>query len=363
MRICDFKIFHYQLPLSRELTIVGKTLTQREGFIIKLSDEMGNIGFGETAPLPGLSLEMPDVVLNQLRSLRDRLNGQLIAPNIGQKGKSFSTWLDNMPLAPSVHFGIESAALSLKAASLKKSVADLLTENYQTALPINGLLQGNRQAILKEAQNLIDLGYQTLKLKVGTSKLAEDIATCNALTDLIAGRAIVRLDANKAWDLKEAFEFSKAIDFASIEYIEEPLKDFSKSAEFYEETLIPVAIDESLREHSLREIKSFDGVEVVILKPTVLGGFEKIAHMAEEAHSYGLRTVLTSSFESGIGLRALANLAACFSKHTAVGLDTAKYLSCDTVLPALSMQKGRLQITDCQFNNLQLDSKLLHEIK
>ncbi len=363
MQICDFKIFHYQLPLSRELAVFGKTLKQREGFIIQLSDEAGNSGFGETSPLPGASLEMPNVVVDQLKALRQRINGQVIAQNIGQKGKNFSSWLENMPLAPSVHFGIETAVLSLKAAHLKKSLTDLLTENPQTTLAVNGLLQGTREAILKEAENLLDLGFTTLKLKVGSASLADDIATCNALTKLINGRAIVRLDANKAWDIKSAFEFCRAIDFAAIEYIEEPLKDFSRVAEFYEETLIPVAIDESLKEHSLREIKSLDGVEVVILKPTILGGFEKITRMTEEAHSYGLRSVISSTFESGIGLRALAHMAACFSKHTAVGLDTGKWLKTDTVSPPLALPKGRLLIEKCQLQNLHLNGQQLQEVK
>ncbi len=362
MRICDFKIFHYKIPLSRQLSVGKATLTNREGFIIKLSDENGNYGLGETAPLEGISVEMPDIVLAQLKSLRQKISGQSIPQNIEKNNCKFSAWLENMPLASSVHFGFESAVLSLKAAALKKSVAHLFSENYQSTIVINGLLQGNRESILKEAERLLRLGYKTLKLKVATRGLSEDIATCNALTSLMAGRAILRLDANKAWDFKDAVEFCKSIDFASVEYIEEPLKDFSETGKFYEETLIPVAVDESLKEHSLREIKSIDGVEIVILKPTILGGFEKISRLAQEAHCYGLHTVITSTFESGIGLRALANLAACFSKHIAVGLDTAKWFKTDTVLSPFCPLKGRINVDDCQLDNLQLDFKTLTEV-
>ncbi|MCB9771857.1 MAG: o-succinylbenzoate synthase [Candidatus Omnitrophica bacterium] len=362
MRICDFKIFNYHVPLSRELPIAGAAIKQREGFILKLSDESGNTGFGETAPLHGVSTEMSDVVLMQLKQLRDRLNGQMIPSHIGLKNVKFSAWLENMPLSPSVHFGLETAILSLIAANTKKYLAHLLNENYQETIPINGLLQGPRESILSEAEALLEQGYKTLKVKVGHAKIHEDINTVNALTKLINNRAILRLDANRAWSLEQALEFSKAIEFAVIEYIEEPLKDFSKISEFYEETLIPVAIDESLKEHSLREIKSLDGLEVVILKPTILGGFEKIAQMTQEAHSYGLRTVITSSFETGIGLRALANLAASFSKHIPVGLDTAKWLIKDTVTPHLKTERGRLNIENCQLNNLHLDTEQIHEL-
>ena len=362
MQICDFKIFQYQLPLSRQLPVSGKSLDKREGFLIKLCDENGHIGWGETAPLAGVSLEMPDIIREQLKTVRSQLNNQLIPANIGQKTSKFSTWLKDMALAPSVHFGIETAVLSLKAANLKKSLANVIDENYQTSIPINGLLAGSREAILKEAQQLLTEGYKTFKLKVGNAPIAEDIATCNALTQVIADRAILRLDANKSWSLEQAFEFCNAIDFKVIEYIEEPLKDFSEAGEFYSETLIPVAIDESLKKYSLKEVKSFDGVEIVILKPTLIGGFEKITHMVEEARAYGLQTILTSTFESGIGLRALANLAASYSKHTTVGLDTAKWFSQDIVRSPLFPQNGRLLIEECQLNNLELNLELLHEI-
>lgn len=62
MRISDFKIYSYQLPLSRALPGLAKNNSKREGYIIKLSDENGNTGYGETAPLSGVSVEMPDIV-------------------------------------------------------------------------------------------------------------------------------------------------------------------------------------------------------------------------------------------------------------------------------------------------------------
>jgi o-succinylbenzoate synthase len=362
MRILDFKIYSYRLPLSRPLPGLAKSSPQREGFIIKLSDENGNIGYGETAPLPGVSSEMPDIVLGQLQQLKTQLTGQNIPANLGLKGGKFADFLGEISLAPSVKFGIETAILSLKAANQKKNIAELIIDNYQTTIPLNGLLDGPKDLVLKEAEQLLEAGFQTLKLKVGHATIDEDIKTVNNLTKLMNGRAVLRLDANKAWDLKDALAFSKAIDFVSIEYIEEPLKDFMQVPEFYEETLIPVAVDESLKQHSLREIKSLDGVETVILKPTIMGGFEKITHLSEEAHAYGLHTVITSTFESSVGLRALANLAACFAKHSAVGLDTNKWFKTDVSATPLHINRGRLNIDECQLSSLELDPKLTQEI-
>lgn len=50
-----------------------------------MSDEHGHTGWGETAPLAGVSLEMPDIIREQLKTVRNHLNHQLIPANIGQK--------------------------------------------------------------------------------------------------------------------------------------------------------------------------------------------------------------------------------------------------------------------------------------
>ena len=362
MRICDFKIFRYQLPLVRALTVRGRHLSKREGFIIKLSDEHGNTGYGETAPLPGASLEMPDAVLSQLQDLRSQLMGQTVPANIEHLNGKFSAWLQNTPLAPSVRFGIETAVLSLKASHVHKPLAELIDADYQTDLTVNGLLQGPREVVLKEAQDMLNAGYHAIKFKIGGTDVRADIETVNTLASLIAGRALLRLDANKAWDFDQALQFSKEVNYGAIEYIEEPLKDFSKMPELYAETTIPLAVDESLKEHSLKEIKSLDGIEVIILKPTLVGGFEKVGQLAAEAKSYGIRAVISSSFESGIGIRALANLAACFSHHAAAGLDTVRWFERDTVSPALHLEHGRIQIEQCQLHGLHLAADVIHEV-
>lgn len=359
MRICDFKILKYEIPCINPLP--GTGFKKREGFIIKLTDETGHNGYGESAPLSGLSTEMPEIVLDQLKNLRKDFEGQNVPSHIGPSGGKFSHWLDKRPLSPSVHFGFETAVLSLKASVQKKLFSDLIFEDASDSVTVNGLLQSHGPDLLSEAETLLKNGFQTIKVKVGRQNINDDIDCVNQLSRLIKGKAILRLDANRAWELKEAVKFCEAVDFGSIEYIEEPLKNFSDINEFYEKVQIPVAVDESLKSHSLRDLKQVSGLEVVILKPTLLGGIEKIFQMSEEARAYGLRTVITSTYESGIGLRALANLASCFSKHTAVGLDTSKWFAGDTVQPSLPLDHGRLQIEKCQLGDLRLNPSIISE--
>lgn len=47
-----------------------------------------------------------------------------------------------------------------------------------------------------------------------------------------------------------------------------------------------------------------------MVKPSVLGGVENTVELSEWAHSRGIRVVLSSSFESSVGIAGLTHLAA-----------------------------------------------------
>ncbi len=57
MIIKDFELFQFQLPLRTPLKIANKEISNRDGLILKITDESNNIGVGEISPLPGLHKE------------------------------------------------------------------------------------------------------------------------------------------------------------------------------------------------------------------------------------------------------------------------------------------------------------------
>lgn len=82
-----------------------------------------------------------------------------------------------------------------------------------------------------------------------------------------------------------------------------------------------------------------EGVAALVLKPAVLGGFERTAELAAWARQRGMLCVLSSSFESSLGVAQLAQLAAAFDAaaglagSTQHGLATLSWFAED-LLPA-----------------------------
>ena len=94
-------------------------------------------------------------------------------------------------------------------------------------------------------------------------------------------------------------------------------------AAFHCTTGVPVALDETVDdafraalatgtsiEKSLAEyFEPTLGVSALVLKPSVLGGLEACAAAAQAARSRGVAAVVTTAFESGVGVAACSNLA------------------------------------------------------
>lgn len=97
--------------------------------------------------------------------------------------------------------------------------------------------------------------------------------------------------------------------------MQEPVEISKDIPRFCKESGIPVALDESVDEdvstsYEMLERIASEGVVAVVIKPGRVGGFERAASLAAWAHSRGMVAVISSAFETSIGLSAYAHLAA-----------------------------------------------------
>ena len=134
----------------------------------------------------------------------------------------------------------------------------------------------------------------------------------------------LRLDANRAFSLKQAVKFAEKIAKplrSRIQFIEEPCQTPSLSRQFAEMTGIHIAWDESVREpHFL--VKDEPNLTAIVIKPTLTGSFEKCVSLIQQAHSQGISAVISSSIESSLGLTQLARIAKQYTPDMVAGLDT-----------------------------------------
>ncbi|MFO7973057.1 MAG: o-succinylbenzoate synthase, partial [Candidatus Hydrogenedentota bacterium] len=335
----------YRLPLVRPLVMSHCICTSRAGVLLRFEKEEGTFAFGDAAPLPGFSHENLDETAHQALRLARFLQGATLPPRLELVTDHFERWLRPFELVPSLKFAVQSALLQLLTGEHDIPAFKLAPRPHRSTIPVNGLLWGRRDAVLERAERLLQAGYSTLKLKVGRETPEEDAQTVRALSRHCGEACALRLDANQAWDWSSAMAFAQGIEGYAIEYIEEPLHDPAGLIEFAGRSGLPIALDETVLRHGEYDLEKWRGAAAAVLKPTLLGGFEIAMYMARKATNLGMTPVISSSFESSVGLIALANLAAFVNEDdTAAGLDTADWFATDVLDVPLPIKNGRLDV-------------------
>jgi o-succinylbenzoate synthase len=367
MNLTAADIYSYALPLKHPLNIKGHPHLLREGFILHLKSSDGKEGFGEIAPLEGFSDETLDEALKQIQSFRHFLLSENIPTSLEKLDNGFERWLGAYNLKPSVRFGIEMAILNLTAQSRQKTLSKLISDSHRDSdthrdqVRVSGLLQGSQAEILKELRQLLKDGYRSFKMKVGED-LKEDILKVQAVITEMNGQALLHVDANQSWTISQAIQFTDEVGITVIEYIEEPFAKADSIPEFVNKTTVPVAMDESLSGLHFDDIKSIEGVDYLILKPSFIGSIEKTYALIKEAKRLALSPIISSLFESGLGILTLANLAGLTSRDLFAGIDTLKWFKDDLLLEPLVTYHGRLDISRRTIQSKDINFKLLKKV-
>jgi O-succinylbenzoate synthase len=335
MKLAGFDLFEYELPLTQPIVTRDETLSSRRGFLVKLSTDSGATGWGEIAPLPGFSRESLALVKQQTLQLKSTLIGSNLPDDLSPRGKGWSHWRLPGDLAPSVRCGLELAVWNF----------DLAKEPRKRVL-VNGLLTGDRDEVLHGAYEMVRLGYKAVKVKVGGRPIDEAIEITWKARDTVGDRVRLRLDANRAWSLDQAVKFGKAVFTCDVDYIEEPTADPVDLGVFSSECGVPIALDETLSDSPIKALEGYRGIKAIILKPTLLGGFQKAYDLAQRGRNLGIQPIVSACFESGIGILGLARFATYLSlENIPSGLDTYRWLQADLLSPMLKINRGTIEMS------------------
>ncbi len=367
MKITEINLFRYKLPLTLPMSFEGKAMPEREGLILEITDEDHSVGFGEIAPLPGFSEERLQEAQRQALDLKDALINRRIPEGVEKLTWHFDTWLKTYKLFPSVRCGFEMAVLDLLARSREVSLHELFGAKHQRSVPLSALIQGTQKQLSREVKNYVHEGVRSFKLKVGSNDTYSDLERIAFVRSILPANAALRIDANQQWDYGAAGSFAKAMEKDlrnGVEYLEEPTKDNLLLGEFFKVTQFPYALDESLRQLPLKTIKELKGVKAFILKPTMLGGFERAMNWARLAQGSGIGAVVSSSFETGVGVRALAQLAAALPEpRSPAGLDTLKWFEKDIYTEGLAIKDGSILTESLSVDKNLMDFRLMEPVK
>ena len=282
----NYKPFSFKL--IEPLQTSHGSITAKKGWLLRLENSFGRLGWGEVSPMQFEEFEC-------CRNLLDTLSDSLSRTELDE---GILSW----PKALSFGFG---AAL----AELDGLVGDGTVDGWLKPSQSAYLLPSGQDVLAYIDQKLKTLEINddllTFKWKVATLSAREEIDLLSRIFTLLPSNSKLRLDANGGWNHSTAmFWVEYFLQESRIEWFEQPLPPNDLEGLLLLAQTVPVALDESLLETP--EIREWwPGWQV--RRPSLEGDPR---HLLTEMQNGTSWKMVSSSFETGIGRRWVYHLAA-----------------------------------------------------
>lgn len=271
----------------------------------------------EVAPLVDLSV---DGHIDLMKVLEPFLSSEL-------NEASLSDLLSFFEAYPSLRFGLY--ALWKKHQAKSDIWVNSSFTRKEAAIEINGLVWMNDvESMLMEADKKVSEGFKCIKFKVGALDFDAECRMLETFRTKHNSFAIeIRLDANGAFPEYLAKSLLKDLSRFDIHSIEQPIAagQLDGMARLCRESKIDIALDEELIGFDLREAQKllkYIHPRFIILKPTLLGGFDRCDLWIREASRLNIGWWSTSALEGSVGLFDIAQWVSSYPISMPQGLGT-----------------------------------------
>ena len=341
MKIQSIESFILSDKLEKSFYFSQWEYSERRICIVKVTSDTGHVGWGEGYGPAG-------IVEAGIKHLTPFVIGKNPLENERIWGIMYRRTLDfsRSGILVSAISALDVAIWDLKGKILEQPVHLLLGGKKRESITpyATGMYftycDDQPELLADEAKRYTELGYKAMKMKVGLS-IEEDVENVKRVRQAIGTGVKLMIDANHAYNLREAIHLARAVEPYDIYWFEEPISPeyYDQYAELRARTSIPIAGGECeyLRFGFQALLKSRS---VDIAQPDICGtgGLTEAKRIANLASVYGVE-VIPHTWGTGIALSAAA--------HFISNLDT---------LP------GRLQAPNCFIEYDRTENRLREEV-
>jgi o-succinylbenzoate synthase len=332
------------LTLARPIQTARGPMDVRAGWRVVLEAD-GVLGRGEAMPMASFGTEAPAATQKAL--------GDFELDTLPDSIEAIGAVTARLEATPAARFAVECALLEHLARRRRVPVARLFGEPRRR-LRVNALIEGADAAALADAAARAAAdGYPVVKVKVAARPLAVEAQRLLAVRRAIGPGVGLRLDANGGWSEAEARSALRGLEALDAEVCEQPVAAANVEGLRRIRHHVPcrIAADESmLLAPALERMLEKDpaaAVDVVVLKPTALGGLIRSLEIARTAHAAGVGAYTTTLMDGPLSRAAAAHLAAVLpgADEWAHGLSTVELFG-GAEPDAFTPVKGEIHLPD-----------------
>jgi len=333
--MASLEVIRVRVPFRAPFVTAARTWTARDSWLLRIAGEDGTAGWGEAVlDDPAAAPALEHLVREMVEA--DRLPTTGLLEEEGAAGR---------------------ALLAAMAGAASRTGLDVLPG--ARGIGVNATVGAvDRERAAEEAAGRVAAGFRTIKLKAGPEDTADDLFARVAAVRAAVGDAVaLRLDVNGIWDAATAEAMLRPLEDFDLQYVEQPVAvpDLEGLISLRRRVDIPIAADEAVTSvEAAMTLLDHDAADVLVVKPARVGGVMAVARIETIATARGVPVVITSMFETGIGLAADLACASWVSQFSdlpgwpaedrAHGLATADLLEDDLLADPLVVRDGRMWV-------------------
>jgi muconate cycloisomerase len=304
------------LPTRRVHKWAGLTEPIGRPLIVRLTDDQGNVGWGEAPAVKDWGGEYgryfgetPAIDAVVVHDYLAKAVVGLEVGNLGELHRRMDRMIKGYPYAKAA---VDIAAWDLAGRAFGVPVTSLLGGRVRDRITVThsiGLLSVEEAA--DEAAIVAEEGIRAIKVKVGVDP-ERDIEVVRAVRRAAGDTVAICVDANEGWRTPgEAIRVVRALDDVRLAYVEQPVMGIERLAEVARAIDVPVMADESAwTAHDVLQIVERRAAQIVSIYTTKPGGLYRALQVAAVCQAAGIICNVNGSIESGVGNLANVALAA-----------------------------------------------------
>jgi len=343
--------YSFRVPIANPVKVSFGSFRDRPMVLVRVRDADGTEGWGEAwcnwpsvgaehrarlaadigERLVGRTFESPDQSLHSLT--RDL---EVLVLQTGEVG----------PIAQAIA-AIDIAMWDLAARKQALPLYRMLGGAPRDTLPVyaTGINPDNPEqfAVARYAE-----GHRAFKLKIGFDR-TRDLRNLRAMREALGDDAVLTCDANQAFSLEAAIDFSRAAAPIDLQWLEEPLRVDAPPGEWRQladASPIPLAGGENLQGAQLDEAVTERVLRVLQPDVTKWGGITEISRVSRATVAAGKR-YCPHFFGGGISLLASLHLLAAAGGTGLLEYDCHPNAGRELVVGSLlSVRDGKVPVPD-----------------
>lgn len=361
MKITGLNLYAIRLPLHVPFVVSYHTYHDMPSIIVEMETDEGITGYGEAVADEHVTGESWESTYHVLKST---VGKAVLGQNPMNIEKLHEIMNESIYGVPSAKAAIDIACFDIIGKKLSQPVYQLIGGRYHKEFPLTHVLSiAEPEVMADEAAVMVDKGYLSFKMKVGT-EIKADVERIQKVRERVGNHIAIRVDVNQGWkNSSQTLRALRSLDDIELDWIEQPVlaDDIDGMVTVKSKTSFPLMIDEALKgTREMREIIQKQAADKVNIKLMKCGGIYPAVKLAHQAEMAGIECQVGSMVESSIASAAGFHVA--FSKRIITSVELTGPLKFSKDVGNLVYDVPFIRLSDKPGLGIEINKSVLKEL-